>query len=307
MLFCRTVNDAEKILTILNGTCKRFGLTISFKKTKTQIFNDEDLAKRDTLINIGSEKIDNVQSFTYLGQVITNDPNDCFTIHRRVYELKSVLCDTNVNITTRRKILESGVRSRLTYGTAAWLPNGQELKKLKSCWNQCLRDMVKGGWKRRHVPENEDDDEEANYAFIYTNEQIQNILKRTPLRNFMYSQYLKYIGHICRAENTALTKILLFVKPDRKYYRDPWGKISGLLGVSSDQAKWATHRLMTMSPLYHCGKPCSRGTHNETVKYLALFCSIINGITKESRLRISIPWECFQFFNRIDNSITFTP
>ena len=135
VLFCRTVNDAEKILTILNNTCKRFGLTISFKKTKTQIFNDEDLAKRDTLINIGSEKIDNVQSFKYLGQVITNDPNDCFTIHRReraigkFYELKSVLCDTHVNMPTRRKILESCVRSRLTYGTTAWLPNEQELKK----------------------------------------------------------------------------------------------------------------------------------------------------------------------------------
>ena len=37
-----------------------------------------------------------------------------------------------------------------------------------------------------------------------------------------------------------LTKILLFAKPERKYYRDPWGKISGLLGVSSDQAKRAT-------------------------------------------------------------------
>ena len=66
-------------------------------------------------------------------------------------------------------------------------------------------------------------------------------------------------------------------------------------------------RLMTMSPLYPCGKPCSRGTHNETVKNLALFSSIINGIMMESRLRISVPWECFQFFNRIENSITFTP
>ena len=27
---------------------------------------------------------------------------------------------------------------------------------------------------------------------------------------------------------------------------------------------------MMMSPLYPCGKPCSRGTHNETVKNLAL-------------------------------------
>ena len=58
--------------------------------------------------------------------------------------------------------------------------------------------------------------------------------------------------------------------------------------------------------LRSCGKPCSRGTHNETVRNLALFSSIINGIVMESRLRISIPWDCFQFFNRIKNSITFT-
>ena len=56
-------------------------------------------------------------------------------------------------------------------------------------------------------------------------------------------------------------------------------------------------RHMTISSLYPCSKLCSRGTHNETVKTLALFSSIINGIMMESRLRISIPWECFQFFN----------
>ena len=39
-------------------------------------------------------------------------------------------------------------------------------------------------------------------------------------------------------------------------------------------------RLMTMSPLHPCGKPCSRGTH-ETVKNLPLFSSIINGIMME--------------------------
>ena len=30
---------------------------------------------------------------------------------------------------------------------------------------------------------------------------------------------------------------------------------------------------MTLSPLYLCGKPCVTGTHNETVKKLALFCA----------------------------------
>ena len=32
VLFCKSVEEAEKILTILHNTCKRFGLNISFKK-----------------------------------------------------------------------------------------------------------------------------------------------------------------------------------------------------------------------------------------------------------------------------------
>ena len=87
-----------------------------------------------------------------------------------------------------------------------------------------------------------------------------------------------------------------------------WGRRGSLKTVKPPQNSTKTViRLMTMSPLYPCGKPCSRGTHNETVKNLALFSSIISGIMNESRLRISIPWECFQFFIRIENSITFTP
>ena len=31
-------------------------------------------------------------------------------------------------------------------------------------------------------------------------------------------------------------------------------------------------RVMTMSPLHPCSKPCSTGTHNETVKNLTLYC-----------------------------------
>ena len=62
-------------------------------------------------------------------------------------------------------------------------------------------------------------------------------MKTVSLRDFIYSQYLKYIAHICRAENTAITMKMLFTKPSKKYCRDPWIKITDLLGVSIDQAK----------------------------------------------------------------------
>ena len=117
------------------------------------------------------------------------------------------------------------------------------MKKLEACWMQCLRNMVKGGWSRKNVPgssEDESEDQEVDYAFVYTNKQIQDILKTTPLKDFIYSQYLKYVGHVCRAENSSLTKIMMFATPQRRFYRNPWIKISELLGVSTDQAKRMT-------------------------------------------------------------------
>ena len=148
-----------------------------------------------------------------------------------------VLTDINVNLRTRRKLLESCVRSRLTYGTKAWFPNEQQMRKLEICWFQCLRSMVKGGWKRIETSDHSD---EVDYTFVYSSQELEKILKTVPLRDFIYSQHLKYIAHICRAENTAITKKMLFAKPTKRFYRDPWLKAADLLGVSADQAKRLT-------------------------------------------------------------------
>ena len=119
-VFCKTVEEAEKLLTIINEACKRFGLTISFEKTKTQVFHNEYLAELPSLMSIGSEVIDNVRTFTYLGQKITTEDKGSFTELRitrataKFNELRAVFSDTNVNIRTRRKLLEACVRSRLT-------------------------------------------------------------------------------------------------------------------------------------------------------------------------------------------------
>ena len=56
VLFCKTVSEAEHLLGIINNTCHRF----SFTKTKTQVFNNDALAEKSTLFNIGEHKIDNV-------------------------------------------------------------------------------------------------------------------------------------------------------------------------------------------------------------------------------------------------------
>ena len=243
VVFCKSVREAEELLNIINDTCKRFGLTISYTKTKTQVFNDDKLADLPTLFSIGEQQIENVKEFVYVGQNITTKENCCFTEHRiaRAYakfnELRNVLCDVNVNIHTRKKLLDSCVRARLIYGTQAWYPTEKQMSHLETGWNELLRSMVKGGWTRKKSSEGSD---EAEYAFKYTNDQIKAILKTTALRDTINSQYLQYIAHICRASNNAITKKMLFATAKRKYYRDPWIKIADMLQISVEQAKRVT-------------------------------------------------------------------
>ena len=72
VLFSKTIEEAETVLNILHSTCKRFGLNISFKKTKTQVFNDDILAAIPSLLKIEDNNIENVREFTYLGHVFSN-------------------------------------------------------------------------------------------------------------------------------------------------------------------------------------------------------------------------------------------
>ena len=95
--------------------------------------------------------------------------------------------------------------------------------------------MVRGGWRRQGSEEDEE-----NYSFVSTNERIEELMGTLPLRDFINKQYLKYVGHICRLDNICLAKIMLFAEPTRRYYRDPWIKISRLLGVSIEQSKKMT-------------------------------------------------------------------
>ena len=250
-LFCKTVHESERLLTIINDTCLRFGLTISFAKTKTQVFNNNELADKSSLLNINEQVIDNVRTFTYLGHVITTEGGKCFTGHRRAAatakfnQLRNVLCDIHVNVRTRRKILESCVRSRLIYGTQAWYPKEQEMSKLEACWNELQRSMVKGGWSRKKA-ENEAEEE---YAFKYSNEGIRKILKTTPLRDSINNQYLKYVGHVSRMPNDAIPKQLLFAIPQLSHYRDPWLKIASMLDLPSEQVKKLTQSRNRFSEL----------------------------------------------------------
>ena len=96
--------------------------------------------------------------------------------------------------------------------------------------------MVKGGFRNKPTEPGND----TNFSLVYTNDDILHITKCRPLREFIDTQYLKYIAHFCH-RNKNLTKLSLFYTQKASYYRDPWINSSSLLGdISIEQAKRET-------------------------------------------------------------------
>ena len=78
---------------------------------------------------------------------------------------------------------------------------------------------------------------ERELRLRHTNKKYSTHNRKKSLRNVIRSQYLKYIGHVCRCPNTMMTEKMLFAKLKRPHKRDPWIDISRGVNVSIEQAQ----------------------------------------------------------------------
>jgi hypothetical protein len=263
VLLCNDIDELSEIVNIYDKTFARFGLKISTDKTETMAFNvDEEIKAKPSLISVGNVALKNVRSFKYLGHMIKNteeDPSHFLTFRissafQKWNELKHILCDRRIFMSTRAKILEACVRSRLIYSVQAWELTARELKKIESIWFNFLRKMVVNGFKRKNVPPDylkalkqskkrsrkepqlpvpKPDD--LDWSYVFSNEQLKEITKTRDISNFCKTQHMRYIAHVTRLDNNTFQKQLLFSTDHKKYARDRWLKFEKELDMSKMQ------------------------------------------------------------------------
>ena len=100
-----------------------------------------------------------MRRFKYLGHVLSNEvsnnasaflPHQMSSAFSKWNEMKSVPLDKRIS--TRVKLLEACVRSRLLYSVQAWQLNAKEMQTLESVWCGFLPRMGKGGFSRVNSP-----------------------------------------------------------------------------------------------------------------------------------------------------------
>ena len=104
----------------------------------------EEIKTKPSLISIGDVALANVCSFKYLGHMIINNNDDpshylnfrISSAYQKWNEIKHVLTDKRIFLSSRIKILEACIRSRLLYSVQAWELSANELRKIESILSQ---------------------------------------------------------------------------------------------------------------------------------------------------------------------------
>ena len=191
--------------------------------------------QKETLISLNNEPIGNVKQFKYLGHVLANEKSNtsAFLTHQissayaKWNEMKNVLLDKRIHLSTRVRFLEACVRTRLLYSVQAWSLNAKEMQKIESLWHGFLRRLIKVGFKRQNAAKDKNDNsitqEEINWAYKISKKRLTQVTKTVGVKEFCVKQHLKYIAHVTRLGNDSLQKQFLFCTSNSNCGR--WGKV----------------------------------------------------------------------------------
>ena len=116
--------DLQRQVDKVNESCAACGMELNVKKTKVMVMEKQPGMK----ITIKSNRValEQVNKYKYLGTLITADTRCMQEIMRGIviakkssWELKELM-KTNVNMKTKKRLLNSYIFLLLTYGCEAW-------------------------------------------------------------------------------------------------------------------------------------------------------------------------------------------
>ena len=196
------IADAEDklqfLMTTLKDACEKHGMEINTKKNKTEVMVISKEPEKCS-IYLNGEKINQTETFTYLGTLITEDGKCTKEIKCRIAQsksaftnLKKILTNKKLPFKTRFRVLRCYVWPVLLYACETWTLNLESKKLLESVEMWYLSKM-----------------ERISYTAHKTNEFVLSKTQKSRmiLRDIERRQF-KFFGHVirkCDLEETILS------------------------------------------------------------------------------------------------------
>lgn len=195
VLIAETPEQLQEIVNKVNEEGKLYGMKINAEKTKTMLVS-KVMPSAKFHITVDNDIIKQVDSFVYLGQLLTEDAKCDKEILRRISiargtfnKMKSTLINNHINLETRKRILKCYVWSTLFYGVETWTVTTTLEKRLEAFEMWTYRKMLKLSWTEK----------------VKNEEVLQRMNEKRKLINILKDRKLKYFGHLIRLNNIYRT------------------------------------------------------------------------------------------------------
>jgi hypothetical protein len=148
VIAAESTEQLERVLEKWRKALEDNGLKISRKKTEYMFLNftDSDVIGPQNTIKLGGEPLTIVESFRYLGSVITNDGKCDKDVQHRIQtgwmkwrSLSGVLCDRRMPIKLKGKIYNTVIKPVLLYGSECWTRMKTHTQKMSVTETRMLR------------------------------------------------------------------------------------------------------------------------------------------------------------------------
>ena len=180
----------QDMLNQLSDESKVLGLKMNMKKTKV-MFNKYIT---ENIIQVNSERVEQVEEYVYLGQLVTMESDKTSEIKRRIAAAWGAfgkyrdIMKSNIPMCLKRKVYNQCVQAALTYGCQTWAVTKRMQERLRTTQRSMERAML--GISRL--------DKKTN-VWIREQTGLQDIIVRIKELKWQWA------GHIIRVENNRWT------------------------------------------------------------------------------------------------------
>ena len=202
---CALAADSEEGLQRLcdcfAAASRRFGLTISIKKTEVLYQPARGNAYTPPAIFIEGKQLKAVELFKYLGSIVTSDNSADAEITARIAKAtaafgrltKRLWNNRNIRVDTKVSVYKAAVVTSLLFGCETWTLKKAHLARLERFHQSCLRKIARIRWFHK-----------------VTNYEVLERCKARSIEYMMQSAILRWTGHVTRMSNDRIPKRLLY-------------------------------------------------------------------------------------------------
>ena len=191
VILAKTPQELHEMIQELNEGSLKVGMKMNMNKTKV-MFNP--LCTKEQIV-VGTQIVEEVGEYTYLGQIITFNKDIDKEIKRRIilgwaaYGKHKNILESELPICLKKKIVEQIIIPIMTYGSETWSLTASQENKLQVAQRSMERKILGVTWQDR-----------KSNAWIRERTKIRDIILTA--KNSKW----RWAGHVCRQETERWTR-----------------------------------------------------------------------------------------------------